>query len=552
MRGLNDYLLTGANDQLKMERKYIRKDGSTLWVDETVSVGQDDAGKLVSVIGIVQDISERKRITEALQASEAQRRQITENMAEGVITTTPDDIVLEANKVALQLFGYEKSELIGRDVSELVPERHRRQYKDNSAALAAQPEAFRIASREVRCVRKDGSEFNAIVSLADAQVGGQRLFTGIILDITERKRAEAELLRAKVAAALADTANAAKSAFLANMSHEIRTPMNSIIGMAHLVLKTDLSPKQRDYIGKIQYSSRHLLAIINDILDYSKIEANKLVIETLDVDLAVLVKDLSSQVFDSAMAKGLEIVFQIDPRLSQPLQGDPLRLRQILLNYLGNAIKFTSQGQITVRASLLEEKDKDCLVRFEVQDTGIGMNPAEIERLFRPFQQADDSITRHYGGTGLGLAISKQLAELMGGEVGVQSQLGQGSSFWFTARLGRGTDKPASVQEALPLADLSLIKGSAILLVEDNLFNQQVARELLEQAGAVVSLANNGQEAIDWLHKAHFDCVLDGCPDARDGWFGGHLADSRRPGLGRHTGNWPERQCRARRSDALF
>ncbi len=338
---------------------------------------------------------------------------------------------------------------------------------------------------------------------------------GAFFDVTARKKleeesklAQAEILRSKIAMAVADQANEAKSSFLANMSHEIRTPMSSIIGMAHLALKTELSPKQHDYLAKIQYSSEHLLGIINDILDYSKIEAHKLVIEALDFDLPTMLKDLSSQLFDSAMTQGLEIVFDIDPRLSESLRGDPLRLRQILLNYIDNAIKFTPQGKIIVRANLLEETASDCLVRFEVQDTGIGMSEAEMAQLFQPFQQVDTSITRNYGGTGVGLAICKQLAELMGGEVGVESRLAQGSTFWFTARLSRGVGKTVPVQEVLPPVDLSLIQGAAVLLVEDNLFNQQVAREMLEQAGAVVTLANNGQEALACLLKDRFDCVL--------------------------------------------
>ncbi len=336
------------------------------------------------------------------------------------------------------------------------------------------------------------------------------IFTGYFYyrRTVERKLAQAEILRSKIAMAVADQANEAKSSFLANMSHEIRTPMSSIIGMAHLALKTELSPKQHDYLAKIQYSSEHLLGIINDILDYSKIEAHKLVIEALDFDLPTMLKDLSSQLFDSAMTQGLEIVFDIDPRLSESLRGDPLRLRQILLNYIDNAIKFTPQGKIIVRANLLEETASDCLVRFEVQDTGIGMSEAEMAQLFQPFQQVDTSITRNYGGTGLGLAICKQLAELMGGEVGVESRLAQGSTFWFTARLSRGVGKTVPVQEVLPPVDLSLIQGAAVLLVEDNLFNQQVAREMLEQAGAVVTLANNGQEALACLLKDRFDCVL--------------------------------------------
>jgi CheY-like chemotaxis protein/HPt (histidine-containing phosphotransfer) domain-containing protein len=208
-----------------------------------------------------------------------------------------------------------------------------------------------------------------------------------------------------------------------------------------------------------------------------------------------------------AEAKGLEIAVDIDTRLATSLSGDSMRIRQILLNYIGNAIKFTPRGKITVSAKILEEKDRDCLVRFDVQDTGIGMGTKEIANLFQAFHQSDASTTRNYGGTGLGLAISKQLAELMGGEVGVKSRPGQGSTFWFTAWLGRSTNKAALMKDPVA-SDPALIHGAAILLVEDNTFNQMVAKDLLEEAGAVVIIANNGQEALDSLRQKRFDCVL--------------------------------------------
>ena len=321
---------------------------------------------------------------------------------------------------------------------------------------------------------------------------------GLSTDVTELDKLKAQ----------ADAANLAKSNFLSNMSHEIRTPMNSIIGMAHLALKSVTSPKQRDYLDKIYHSSQHLMGIINDILDFSKIEAGKLELEAVDFGLAVLMQDIANQLGDAAAARGLALEFDIAPALSHQLRGDPLRLEQVLLNFTGNAVKFSENGVVHIRAWPLQESDNDTLVHFEVQDSGIGMTQAEMGELFKSFHQADPSTTRKYGGTGLGLVISKQLVELMGGSVGVESAPGMGSTFWFTARLGKGVSFMRAGPEPVPQEMLDQVAGAAVLLVEDNVFSQQVGQELLEEAGARVVVANNGKEAIDLMLRQRFDCVL--------------------------------------------
>jgi PAS domain S-box-containing protein len=324
--------------------------------------------------------------------------------------------------------------------------------------------------------------------------------------------------------ARADAASRAKTDFLSNMSHEIRTPMNSIIGMSYLALKQAADPRQRDYLQKIHHSAQHLLGIINHILDFSKIEAGRVELELLDFTLDALMRNLASQLGEAAGAKGLALEFEIAPALRRPLRGDPLRLEQVLLNFTSNAIKFSEHGQIQLRALAVRTSGLETLVRFEVQDFGIGIEPDELPRLFAPFHQADPSTTRRYGGTGLGLVISKQLAELMGGEVGVESTPGKGSTFWFTARLASAGDTaaaqrvPAPAVVPAPSAPAGsperprALAGSSILLVEDNAFNQQVARELLEDAGATVVVAGNGSEALALMHgreeSAPFDCVL--------------------------------------------
>ncbi len=321
---------------------------------------------------------------------------------------------------------------------------------------------------------------------------------GLSTDVTELHKLKAD----------ADAANQAKSNFLSNMSHEIRTPMNSIIGLSHLALKSVTNPKQRDYLEKIYHSSQHLLGIINDILDFSKIEAGKLELEVLDFTLDTLLQNVASQLGQGAANKALSLAFEVGSSLPQQLRGDPLRLEQVLLNFTSNAIKFSGNGVICVRARLLEDSAQAVLVRFEVQDPGIGMSEAETGELFKSFHQADPSTTRKYGGTGLGLVISKQLAELMGGAVGVDSAPGKGSTFWFSARLGKALSFLPADRGLVQPEVLDCLNGAYILLVEDNVFSQQVGQELLEQVHATVVVANNGKEAIDLMLKQRFDVVL--------------------------------------------
>ncbi|MYM98553.1 transporter substrate-binding domain-containing protein, partial [Duganella vulcania] len=306
---------------------------------------------------------------------------------------------------------------------------------------------------------------------------------------------------------LAVSSSEAKSNFLANMSHEIRTPMNAVIGLLYLTLKTDLKPKQRDYLDKISVASKHLLGVINDILDFSKIEAGKLEVETVDFDLQGVLQNVHDQVLFKALEKSLRMRLDIDPKLPRYLRGDPLRLTQVLLNFANNAVKFSSRGEIVIAATEAGADGNHSLVRVEVRDQGPGISEAEQEKLFQPFQQADTTTTRRYGGTGLGLIISKQLVTLMGGAVGMRSQHGQGSTFWCEIRFAFGR-APLGNERAQAPRHVACLRGMRILLTEDNLLNQQVASDLLADAGAQVTVAGHGGEALDRLRRQPFDCVL--------------------------------------------
>ena len=401
------------------------------------------------------------------------------------------------NARAAAAMGHPPDRIVGRLDREVLPLELAEFYWEQDKRIFASGQ--RQAGHVVDFVQADGDLRQLwMVKVPILRDGEVEAVIGLATDVTELHRLKAQ----------ADAANQAKSNFLSNMSHEIRTPMNSIIGMSHLALKSVANPKQKDYLEKIYHSSQHLLGIINDILDFSKIEAGKLELEVLDFGLDTLMQNIANQLGEAAANKSLALVFDIEQGLARQLRGDPLRLEQVLLNFTSNAIKFSENGMIHIRARLVADQGSDIMVRFEVQDNGIGMSQAEVADLFKSFHQADPSTTRKYGGTGLGLVISKQLAELMDGSVGVDTAPGAGSTFWFTARLGKSMHFLPAERDAVKQDVLDVLNGAYILLVEDNIFSQQVGQELLEQVHATVVVANNGKEAIDLMLKQRFDCVL--------------------------------------------
>lgn len=351
---------------------------------------------------------------------------------------------------------------------------------------------------------------------------------GTHMDINQRKQAEAELatynehLEAlveerttalSVAKETAEAASRAKSTFLANMSHELRTPMNAIMGMTGLALRRSQEPVLRNQLEKIEQASQHLLAVINDILDISKIEAERLVLEQIDFRFGEVLENLFSMLNHRATEKGLQLNVQAAPALGElPLRGDPLRLSQILLNLAANAIKFTAEGSVTLHAEMLDADSEGVNLRFTIQDTGIGITPGDQARLFTAFEQADNSMSRKYGGTGLGLAISKHLVRLMGGEIGLSSEVGKGSTFWFTVRLGKAAENlPLSIAHSPDATTERLTRefsGSRILLAEDEPINQEVSRSLLEDVGLLVDVAENGEDAVSMASGKAYALIL--------------------------------------------
>ena len=419
----------------------------------------------------------------------------------GIVGANVEGTITLFNSGAERMLGWDAAEVVGRESSvrfhlaeELQAEADRLE-TDSFSALVAGTAINGRDSREWTFVRKDGSRFagQLLTTQVHSVEGDVTGYLGIIQDVTQRRALEDEMLKART---LAEDTSRMKSDFLANMSHEIRTPMNAVIGMAHLALKTELTSRQRDYLTKIRISGQHLLSIINDILDISKIEAGKFSIEATDFELETTLANVVNLIGEKAAEKGLELVLDVANDVPVDVIGDPLRLGQVLINYANNALKFTERGEIDIIVRLRERTADEVLLWFAVRDTGIGLSAEQISQLFKAFTQADTSTSRQYGGTGLGLAISKQLAELMGGAVGVDSIPGQGSTFWFTARLGIAR---ASARMLLPSTDL---RGRRVLVVDDNDNARQVMSEMLGGMSFTVEVVASGREAIAAVARA--------------------------------------------------
>nr|WP_276570144.1 response regulator [Thiocystis violacea] len=470
---------------------------------------------------------QRAQALNQLRLSEERYRSLFESMREGFAlheiildaSGRPVDYrFLDVNPAFEQLTGRRRETLLGRAARAIIPDIEEGWIERYGAvALQGDPAHFDwFDSRldryfEIYAYSPKPGTFAVIVSDVSARRAVEQELAQHrenLEALVERRTAELEFAKRE-----AERANQAKSLFLANMSHEIRTPMNAILGFSHLLGREITHPGQLDRLAKIDGAAKHLLAVINDILDLSKIEAGKLTLRTVDFSPSALLDQVGSLIADRLQAKGLAFAVESD-RLPPLLHGDATRLRQALINYLGNAVKFTDRGRILLLARLLEETAEDLLISFEVRDTGVGIADEALGRLFTAFEQADGSSVRRYGGTGLGLAITRRIAELMGGEAGVESEPGVGSRFWFTARLGRRPDGALSPpQERCVLCEAREIlardyPGCRVLAVEDNPINQEVVQELLHQVGLVADLAENGRQAVELAAQGSYRLVL--------------------------------------------
>ncbi len=441
-------LAGGSNVEEVYQRTFRRKNGSLFPVLVRDRLIRDSVGVITGLRSTMQDISELKQTEEELRAAEEKYRKIFENANDGIFQTTPDGRYLNANPALADIHGYASPEELMEDVSHIG----RQLYVDpkrREEFCALMEHADGVEKFESQMYRKDG----AIIWVSEAaravrnERGEILYFEGTLTDITARKEVERAMAAARDGAL--ESARL-KSEFLANMSHEIRTPMNGIIGMAGLLLDTDLSPRQREFTNTINYSAEALLKIINDILDFSKIEAGMLTFEEIDFNLREVVEGVVDLFAGRALGKGIEMGSLVSHDVPLALRGDPGRLRQVLSNLVGNAVKFTDRGEVFVSATVEDEDDDNCCLRLSVSDTGIGVTPEQKARLFQAFVQADGTTTRKYGGTGLGLAICRRLVAQMGGEIGIDSNSGDGSTFWFTARLKRQLEQPSLPGHGFP------------------------------------------------------------------------------------------------------
>jgi two-component system sensor histidine kinase/response regulator len=479
-----------------------------VWISVNARPLKTESGELRGGVVVCRDITSAKKAQEEIRAGEEINQAILATAHEAFVVIDPDSVIRQWNRQAETTFGWTAAEAIGRRLTDtVIPPQFRAAHLAGVRRFIETGQAEIFNRRlELSALHRDGHEFPVEITIAPVHLGNSYLFGAFVHDITERRKAKEELERAK---RLAEAASQAKSAFLANMSHEIRTPMNAIIGMTELLLDGDLSPTQREYLSMVQESGESLLAVINDILDFSKIEAGRFTLDEATFDLRESLGDTMKSLAVRADRKSLELACHVDPRLPELVVGDKHRLRQVIVNLVGNAIKFTDRGEVVLDARCESHHDGEMTVRFTTRDTGIGI-PLDKQRLiFNAFEQADESTSRRFGGTGLGLAISSRLVELMSGRIWVESEVGQGSQFHFTARfaLPHEQSPPARPANETPRRDIR------VLVVDDNRTNCFILEEMLRNWKMQPTAVGSADEALRRLREPteearRFDCLL--------------------------------------------
>src|SRR6202051_992041 len=501
-------MLAGDIRTYKMEKRYSNKGGQTVWALLNVSLVRTPEGTPRHFISQIADITDRKRGDIATREAEAKFRAVFHyNPIMSVLVMHPERTIVEVNDACLAGFRFTREQVVGRPASDLDVWETREEYVRFSEFLKL-PDMSRGFETAFR--RHDGSRFKASINSNSFVLSGRTYMLHLIEDFTERQRIKAELLQAKEAA---ESANRAKSEFLATMSHEIRTPLNGVFGFVNLLLDTPLNPEQRESVDIIKRSGDALLDIINDILDFSKIEAGKLVLENTRYDLRMVCEDVVALMKPKAAEKGLSLTLEYAADVPNQLAGDSLRVRQILLNLTGNALKFTRRGGVHIEVRLVHTRE----IKISVTDSGDGIAPEIQQKLFERFTQADSSTTRRYGGSGLGLDICKRLTELMGSKIGVTSEIGVGSTFWFTqspqsiltADVMEARKPHAKVPASLPPVRTSQLVR--VLVADDNAINRMLAKRILERYGCCVDTANDGTEAVKLAHDASYDVIFMDC-----------------------------------------
>ncbi len=479
--------------------RFATKDGGWRWIDwSAMSVVEEGL-----IYASARDVSNRIAAEAALKASEHETRQILETAQEAFISIDAGGLITDWNRQAEVSFGWSRQDVLGRELAAtVIPQGHREAHRRGLERFLATGEARVQGKRlELTAVHRDGHEIAVEMTISPLVTEHGVSFNAFLRDISERQSAQAELALARDHAL---EASRMKSMFVANVSHEIRTPMNGVIGMSELLLDTELDADQREYAETISSSGEALLEIIDDILDFSKIEAGKLELDPTDFDPRDLIERACGMLVPRAHKKGIELVVAVDPGVPTLVHGDGARLRQVIVNLVSNAIKFTAEGEVVVRAGSAPATDGAVLMRIEVADTGIGIEPGALERLFKPFSQADGSTTRKYGGTGLGLSISRRLIELLGGRLGADSEPGKGSSFWFELSLGHVEGSTS------PFAEERELAGLKVLVVDDNATSRAILENQLASWQMRCDVADGAARAMQLLEAA----MLAGVPYA--------------------------------------